>query len=556
MTVTLPSGWRTDPKVAENTVRLLRIARDKRNPAKVWATPGELALAVTPTTVQTPALDLIDQAIVDTFNTPDARLILSMPPQEGKSQRVTRTGALWMLTRSPELRIGIASYASSLAETFSGDIRNWISQNSGAEGSLDLRLRLSPYSRSRKVWQLADHRGGVFAVGVGGGLTGRPLDALIIDDPFADAEQATSPAYRQKVWDWWQMVASTRLAPGAPVIVVMTRWHEDDLAGRLIAAEDGKIWRTINIPALADHDPMKGHTDPLGREPGEWMTSARGNRDWDAIRVRSGSRAFSALYQGRPTPGDGNVWLQSWWRRYLKAPWTVNEVQTTDEQTVMHLEGFDELIQSWDMAFKDTKSSDYVVGQLWGRRGADVWLIDQVRDRMTFTETLTQFQMFCAKWPQAKVKLVEDKANGTGVIDMLRSKVGGLVPVNPTESKYARANAVAPFIEAGNVYLPADVIRLFDVDKFLTETSAFPNDPHDDQVDAASQAISRMLLDGSGAAAWSAALRAELAEREAEADTRFGARTNAASETGETAPALTREQLRQQAFMASPNRPR
>ena len=120
-------------------------------------------------------------------------------------------------------------------------------------------------------------------------------NCLIIDDPIKDRKEADSKVYRDAVWDWWTDVAATRLAPGAQVVLVLTRWSDDDLAGRLVAAEDGDIWRVLNIPAQADHDPNKGETDPLGREPGEYMVSARKRTDkqWDAIKVRSGSRTWT-----------------------------------------------------------------------------------------------------------------------------------------------------------------------------------------------------------------------------------------------------------------------
>ncbi len=157
---------------------------------------------------------------------------------------------------------------------------------------------------------------------------------------------------------------------------------------------------------------------------------------------------------------------------------------------------------SWDMAFKDTKTSDYVVGQVWARRGANVYLLDQIRKRMTFTETLTAFQALVRRWPQATAKYVEDKANGTAVINTLKSKIPGIVEITPTESKYARANAVAPLLQAGNVFLPEAEIAMFDPDELITEAAEFPNGAHDDQVDTTSQALAQMLLDGTGAQAW------------------------------------------------------
>jgi predicted phage terminase large subunit-like protein len=485
-------------------VALARYAQRAAPPAPLrFDTPGDLARAVDPKTVQTPALDLIDAALVKAFAVPDSRLIVTLPPQEGKSQRVTKTGVLWALVNNPDMRVGIASYAQTLAEGFGREIRNWITGNSGDEDELDLGLRIARDNGSARRWQLNGHRGGVTCVGIGSGLTGRPLDALIIDDPFADAEQAGSQYYRDRVWEWWQAVASTRLAPGAPVIVILTRWHEDDLAGKLVAAEDGHLWQVINIPALADHDPTKGQADPLGREPGQWLTSARRRttKQWEAIRVRSGSRVFNALYQGRPSPDTGNVWQRPWWRRYDTLLWTV------DAAGAYHVD-CDEMVLSWDMAFKDTRGSDFVVGQVWARRGANVYLLDQVHKRLSFTDTLTAFQAQVKAWPQATAKLVEDKANGTAVIDTLRSKIPGIVPINPTESKYARANAVAPFVESGNVFLPTTSVALFDAEALIDEAAAFPNGTHDDQVDATSQALNRLLLHAGQGNAFLSAWRA------------------------------------------------
>ncbi|MCX4750911.1 phage terminase large subunit [Kitasatospora sp. NBC_01287] len=477
-----------------------------------WSTPGDLAALVDPTTVQTPALDRIDREIAWAYSTPGARLIISLPPQEGKSSRVTKIGSLWALARDPELRIAIVSYSQPLAEGFGRDVRNWITVNDGDEGTFDIGLRIARDYGSAKRWQLEGHRGGIVCVGIGGGLTGKPAEALVIDDPFSDKSQADSAYYRDRVWGWWQSVGSTRLAPGAPVILINTRWHEDDLAGRFLAADDGHRWRVVNIPALADHDPTKGESDPLGREPGQWLTSARGRTDteWEAIRIQAGSRVFNALYQGRPSPDAGNVWQRHWWRRYTTPLWS----QHPHRPDAYRVDEADEIVMSWDMAFKDTKSSDYVVGQVWARRGANVYLLDQVHKRLSFTDTVTAFTAMAARWPQATAKYVEDKANGTAIIDTLKSKIPGIVAINPTESKYARANAVAPVIEAGNVFLPEAGIALFDPEELIDEAAGFPNAAHDDQVDATSQALAQMLLDGTGAQAWLA-----YARRKAEAAT-------------------------------------
>jgi predicted phage terminase large subunit-like protein len=448
-----------------------------------WPTPGAMAQALDRTTVQTPALDLIDAELVKLAAGADDRLILSMPPQEGKSQRVSRRFPLWCLRRNPELRIAVASYELGAARRWGRDVRNDIITH-GPE----LGLAVSGDTAAAQEWQLAGHRGGMYCVGIGGALTGRPVDLMIIDDPVKGPKEADSAVYRDAAWDWWESVGSTRLAPGAPVVLVLTRWHQDDLAGRLMEREPG-VWRTINVPALADHRPEHGEADPLGRQPGEYLVSTRGRtrEQWDTIRTRRGSRVWNALYQGRPAPAEGGVLQRSWWQRYDQPQW----IERDDGSRIAL--SMDELLISWDMAFKDLDSSDYVVGQVWARRGTHAYLLDQVRRRMSFVETCQAVRTLAARWPQAVLKLVEDKANGTAVINALSRTVAGLVPVEPDGSKVARASAVSPFAEAGNVWLPAPELAPW-VDDLVEECAGFPNGQHDDQVDALSQGLNRLLL--------------------------------------------------------------
>jgi predicted phage terminase large subunit-like protein len=455
-----------------------------------WGKPGELAAAVDPTTVETEALRLIDDALVDVAEGRCDRLIITMPPQEGKSTRVTTIGPLWMLTRNPDLRVAIASYAQDLADEFGRNIRNHIVNNDGTDDSLDLGLRIAPDNGAARRWRIDGRRGGVRSVGITSGLTGKPADVLFIDDPIKDQADADSEAWRKRVWDFWTAVANTRLAPGAPVVIILTRWHEDDIVGRLLKAEDADRWRVLNIPAQADHDPSEGQTDPLGREPGEFLESSRKRtvQQWRQIRVAVGSRVWNALYQGRPAPPEGDLFNRGWWREYTSAKWVVREDGSH------WIIGADAVLMSWDMAFKDLDSSDYVVGQVWARYGLQAFLIDEVRGRMSFVETRKAVRRFAVKWPQAIVKLVEDKANGTAVMNSLNNVVAGLLPVSPTESKYARAAAVAPFAEAGQVFLPAPELAPW-IGAWIDEHASFPNGTHDDRVDTMSQALNRLLLE-------------------------------------------------------------
>lgn len=273
---------------------------------------GRLACAVDEKTVQTPALEAIDEAIEWALSTRDARLTLSMPPQEGKSSRVAVWGTIRALVQDPTRRVVIASYSDALARTASRTARNLVRDHgTGATDPLTgaplpdrLGLSLADDKSAAGNWKVAGHSGGCYAVGVGGSLTGQPAEVLIIDDAHKGMAEADSQSEREKVLTWWDSVAQTRLAAGAPVIIIQTRWHEDDLVGHVTKQDPGR-WRVVNIPAVSE----KGIPDALGREPGVAMDSARGRtaEDFAQTRAAVGERVWSALYQGQPTPSGGGL---------------------------------------------------------------------------------------------------------------------------------------------------------------------------------------------------------------------------------------------------------
>jgi hypothetical protein len=261
-----------------------------------------------------------------------ARLAVAAPPQEGKSRRLTVATPLWLLVRNPDLRIGIASFEADVATTFSREVRNWIADyGSGtvlnprplAQDLLGISLRGDSTSVSR--FSIAGHRGGLIAYGMRGGWTGKPLDALFVDDPYKDREQADSPEHRAKVLAWWQNVAVPRLPSAALVILTQTRWHPDDLYGYVLGQERSlparlRRWEFVSIPAQAEAPRLddEGHLAPgwlpdsLGREPGEWLQSARGRtpEDWQLRRLEVGETAWGSLYQQHPTPPEGAVFAE------------------------------------------------------------------------------------------------------------------------------------------------------------------------------------------------------------------------------------------------------
>lgn len=450
-------------------------------PAHRWATPGALARDIEPNTIQTPALDLIDDALVDVEAGRTDRLIICMPPQEGKSTRVTTIGPLWFLTRNPDRRIAVVSYGQDLANQFGRGIRNHITSNAGQDDTLDLGLRIAPDNGSASSWQIAGRTGGVRSVGLSGGLTGRPADALFIDDPISNMEQAQSSTYRDRAWNFWQSVGSTRLAPGAPVVLVLTRWHEDDLAGRLLAAEDGHRWRVVSIPAIAEHG------DILGRDPGVPMRSARGNRDWAAIRASVGEYVWSALYQQRPAPAAGGLF-----KRLAIRHWTSPHTTELGRRAIL-CGGREVYVETmWrfltvDLAASTKTSADYTAIGVWGiTLDGDLVLLDGARARLDPSKHWATVRQLRAKWDAGTV-FVEAAMNATTMVHEAGREQVHIEPLHPDKDKLTRAIPAAQRADAGRLWFPAATEAPW-VQDWLDELAAFPNGAHDDCVDVTAYA--------------------------------------------------------------------
>lgn len=379
---------------------------------------------------------------------------------------VSETFPSYFLGKQPTRKVIAVSYGDSLARKFGRLNRQKIEEF----GLALWGIQVSQENASMTNWTIAGHPGGMISAGIGGPITGEGADLLIIDDPIKNRKEADSETYRNMVWDEWQNTLVTRLSPNGAVIILLTRWHEDDLPGRLRKNNPDERWEIVSLPAVAEEE------DLLGRDAGEPLWPKHGfDKQWcDKTKTAVGSQGWTALYQQRPSPAEGETLKRNWWKFYRQIP------------------DFDEVIQSWDMTFKDKRDSDFVVGQVWGRRGADKYLLDQVRGRMNFPAALQAVRTLTAKWPQATAKLVEDKANGPAVIDTLKHQISGLIPVEPQGGKVARAQAVSPQVEAGNIYLPDPSIAPW-VHDFIEECAAFPNGANDDQVDAMSQALLRLM---------------------------------------------------------------
>lgn len=501
---------------------LERLASRLDGGGSAFPRPVDIARLIDPQTIQTPALELIDQWLVDAVEAVERGepqfLIVSMPPQEGKSQRISRMFPIWLLKRNPDLRIAMVGYQDAISRRWGGTVRDDI------EGHPELGLMIKYGSKAKNEWNLRGiGKGGMITTSIGGSLTGRAVDVMIIDDPHKDAKEAGSEVMIENIAEWWRTAASSRFGPVPFCILVQTRWHEEDLAGFLMGPknEDRHAWKILNIPAQAEHDDAKASRgeckcgpkdafdrptclgrDILGRQFGEFMVSARGRTQaaWEQRKRNAGSHGWAALYQGRPAPAEGGILKRAWWR-YYDSPRAVERADGT-----MWALGAEQVAMSIDCAFKESKDSDYVTIGIWARRGTRMWLLDMYRERIDFVGTAAAIRARAARWPQATLKLIEEKANGAAVISYLRGVVGGLVAWNPTESKEARAHACAPVVEAGDIELPS--FATF-TEAFVHECAVFPNGAHDDQVDNFTQIAIKLLLEGSGGGDWLAELESE-----------------------------------------------
>lgn len=408
------------------------------------------------------------------------RLIINIPPGHMKSLLVSVFWPAWEWIDQPHLRTLFSSYAMDLAIRDSMRCRDLV-QSDWYIRSFDWRWRVKDShwrlrdDQNAKSYFENDQKGFRFSMSVGGRATGFRGNKIVVDDPL-NAKEMHSSAARKECLFWWDKVMPTRLndpRTGAKVII-MQRLHEEDLTGHLLRRGG---YEHLCLPT--EFDPARASSTCIGWSdprtvPGELLFPEMFNRVVvEGLKVDLGSDGYAGQHGQLPSPAEGGLFKRDWWRYYKVAP-----------------AEFDEMLQSWDMTFKDTDGSDFVVGQVWGRKGASKYLLDQVRDRMGFSATCQAVVNLSAKWPNAVAKLIEDKANGPAVIDALSKKVSGLIAVEPQGGKLARAYAAQPEAEAGNVYLPDPSIAPW-INDWVEEFAAFPNGLNDDQVDGYSQMSAR-----------------------------------------------------------------
>ena len=425
-------------------------------------------------------------------------LIIQAPPQHGKSMTVTESAPAWCAGKWPDDKQILISYNDDTALRFTKSNKEKISEFGKQLFDIEIETGVGKIDRMDE-FSLAGHRFHLISRGLGGGITSHGAKRMFIDDPIKSSAEADSEVERERQWTEWNMTLKTRLAAGAKVVIIVTRWHEGDLAGLIQANEPPEAVTVINVPCEAEEN------DLLGRPIGAALCPEIGKGDeWLAqfkkgFMTDSGVRAWNALFQGRPTSAEGNMIKRHWWRYWKPKDARYGPIRVKNDSgeyveiaPVVLPDWMDETVQSWDCAFKDTKNSDRVSGQVWSRNAARLFLRDSVNDRMDIVRTMNEMRAMTSRWPKALEKLIEDKANGSAVIQLLREKIFGMIAVNPEGGKVARVNAVLPAIEAGNVYLPHPQYAPW-VNSFIEECAAFPNGRNDDDVDAMSQALNRLI---------------------------------------------------------------
>ena len=427
------------------------------------------------------------------------RLLVMMPPRFGKSEQVSRSFPAWCLGKDPDERIISASHTATLAESMSRSVQNIMAKRVYLD-TFDTRLRsgigdgLANKKRIKetdRMFEVANGDGFYLAVGVGGGVTGEGGSLILVDDPVKDALQAESKTWRDRVWQWYtetlldrgegSLISDTDEGDER-IVVCATPWHEDDLTGRILkhAKATGEEWVVIRFPAI--YEPLEAASKSLYVASPEWCRDPRkpGESLWPAKRSvaklreveRRSARGWNSKWQCRPSPDTGNMFKRSFWQWYRDPSEIPKGIRT--------------IAFSLDAAFKDNPTSSRVVLGKWAIIGNNHYLLEGWAGHMGIVKTMALCRQHFAGESAPSTKLIEDKANGTAVIEMLQDEFHGIVPIEPRGGKVARAVASIPIIEGGNVYLP-DWLPF--AHAMVDECAAFPYGEHDDMPDMVSQLL-------------------------------------------------------------------
>lgn len=408
---------------------------------------------------------------------PFTRLVVEMPPRHGKSELVSRWFPAWYIGTHPEHRVILTSYEANFARSWGRKARDVLDQH----GEELFGVNVKRQTAAANDWEVEGTDGGMLTAGVGGPITGRGANAFVSDDAVKNAEEAASPTIQERNADWWDSTAYTRIEPDGIAVVMATRWHEKDMTGHIIAQQESEddelgemedeFWFVLKLPALAEQD------DVLGRVPGEALWPERYARP-RLLRIaqKIGSYFFGALYQQRPSAEEGNIFKRGSWQfyDYDKLPGT-----PIVGYSIIDTAGYD-----------DKTTGDPAVIATVCKVGKDLYWRHVQKGYWTFTE-LKQ-RCLDARTEFGYPLLIEETPWAKPLIQSLQNEINGVIPFKiEGRSKLTRAQAIQPYHEAGNLYLPR--ARSW-TGEFIDEHADFPNGAHDDQVDTTSMAGLRMLM--------------------------------------------------------------
>lgn len=435
-------------------------------------------------------LVLLNEKLNDLAHRRIQRLLVTMPPRHGKSWTCSKHFPAGYLANFPDHRVLLASYEARFAARWGGQVRDLIMRNADLLG-----IEVSSTSKAKGEWDLVGRDGGMQTAGIGGPLTGKGANLLVIDDPVKNAEEAESEEYQERNWDWYLSVAHTRLEPDIDglegvVLLILTRWHEADLGGKVIS-EHGDQWEVLNLPALAEDD------DELGRPRGTPLCVERFDLEaLEKIRKTSGPRVWSALYQQRPTPEGGGRFQKDRFRYWDTV---------MGDQAYYRVTGpvGDELIaksDTWRFTTVDTaattkKRSDFTVASVWDvappkvdergqERPALLFLVHRERVRIESVDHLQFITDIDAAWSPLWHG-VEKATFGLQLIQTAIRKGFRIRELEADRDKWARSEIASILLNNGRVFFPKDAPWL---GEWEDELLAFPYGTHDDQVDTFSYA--------------------------------------------------------------------
>ena len=426
--------------------------------------------------------DKLGQFLQDVKDKKSPRLMIFLPPRSGKSEQVSIAFPSWAMGKDPKTNFIVACYGQDLANDFSRKCRDLVNDD-----LYPFPVNIQKGNESKTQWSVEG--GGTYRpAGAGSAITGKGADIFIIDDPVKNADDATSERYQEKMWDWYTSTALSRLSPGGGMIVTLTRWHENDLAGQLLQAQKpdeqgvvkGDKFDILKFPAIATEDEEF-------RKKGEPLQPERFTLEMlERVRLASGSRVWNALYQQNPTPDDGTVFMRKWFNnRFSKIDVPNNLPRNFYSDTAYGKE-----------------RSDYSATIVYSIYNNNLYVWGLIRKNLPFTKYISWHQKVLKSWGYsgASKDKFEPKATGVSIVQTLKEfGINAIEGVSPKDSKLTRAESITPIMEAGRIYFHED----FDFGDLIEEAVAFPNGKYDDQVDCLVGAVSEISEPESWMETWS-----------------------------------------------------